>query len=133
MEEQATARDAAGRAKCSAATLRGRYLFGGEHVDITGGARVPFAVAGYEVYDGKGNVNGVASTNFNGAITRNAPFSGTYTVNADCTGTATYADGSQYDLFLAPDGSMFTVVQTHPPEGVASGFELRATAKRGED
>jgi hypothetical protein len=34
------------------------------------------------------------------------------------------------DLFIAPDGSMYTFVQTNPPEVVASGFELRATAKR---
>jgi hypothetical protein len=41
--------------------------------------------------------------------------------------------GEQYDLFIAPDGSMYTFVQINPPESVASGFNLRGTAKRVGD
>jgi hypothetical protein len=95
-------------------TLHGRYLFAFDGVDITGKNQAPFAGAGYEVFHGNGKVNSVQSANFNGQITSKEPFSGTYTVNADCTGTSTY-DGSQYDLIIAPDGSMFTWVQTKPP------------------
>ena len=40
-------------AKCSEATLRGTYLFAFDGVDITGGDQVPFAAAGYDVFDGK--------------------------------------------------------------------------------
>jgi hypothetical protein len=120
------------RARCSRATLDGRYLvaFDGTGLDARN-RPVPVAGAGYEVFDGNGNVTSVGSFSENGTITRNARFSGTYTVNADCTGTATF-DGSHYDLFIAPDGSMFTWVQTDRGSRL-SGFELRGTAKRVGD
>ena len=122
----------ASRAKCSKATLDGTYLFAHDGVDISGNDQAPFAVAGYDVFDGNGKVDTVFSANFNGDITRKAHFSSTYTVKADCTGTITSADGWQSDLFIAPDGSMFTFVQTDP-SSVTSGFELQGTAKRVGD
>jgi hypothetical protein len=120
----------AARAKCSEATLKGTYLFAQNGVEIKGDEQRPVAIAGYEVFDGNGKVKGVDSSNFNGEITRNERFSGTYTVNADCTGTATYSDGTRYDQFIAPDGSILTFVLTKPSEGVTSAFEPRGTAKR---
>jgi hypothetical protein len=119
----------ASRAKCSEATLEGRYLFAQNGVEIKGNDQRPFAIAGYDVFDGNGEVKGVASGNFNGQTFRNEPLSGTYSVKANCTGTFTFTDGTRYDLFIAPDGSMFTFVRTNP-EIVSSGFELRGTAKR---
>jgi hypothetical protein len=120
-------------AKCSEATLHGRYLFAVDGFEIMGNDKVvPFADAGYEVYDGNGKVKGVFSGNFNGEITRKEKFSGTYTVEADCTGTVRYTDGTRYDQFIAPDGSMFTFVQTNP-EVVDAAFELRGTAERVGD
>ena len=119
------------RAKCSVATLHGTYPFAFDGVQIKGNDdQVPFAIAGYGVFDGHGKEKSVVSSNFNGEVTRKEPISGTYTVKADCTGTLTFADGSQIDLFIAPDGSMFTFVQTKPSELVGSGFEPRGTAKR---
>src|ERR671916_330492 len=44
-------------AKCSEATLDGRYLFSYDGFVIKGNDKVPFASAGYEVYDGNGHVN----------------------------------------------------------------------------
>jgi hypothetical protein len=117
-------------AKCSEATLHGRYLFAQNGVQIKGNnEQVPFAIAGYDVFDGNGEVKGVASGNFNGETFRNEPGSGTYSVKAKCTGTFTFTNGTRYDMFIAPDGSMFTFVRTNP-EFVSSGFELRGTAKR---
>jgi hypothetical protein len=75
-------------------------------------------------------MKGVDSSNFNGEVTRKEPDSATYTVKADCTGTVTFRDGSKIDVFIAPDGSKFTFVQTKPSELVGSGFELRGSAKR---
>src|SRR5215208_4556948 len=120
-------------AKCSEATLQGTYLLAEDGVVITGKGQEPFAAAGYEVFDGNGNVKNVSSTNFNGEITHNEHISGTYTVKADCTGTTKYRTGIQDDLFIAPDGSMFTFLHTKPPEVVTSGFDLRGTAKRVGD
>jgi hypothetical protein len=121
----------AARAKCSKATLDGTYLFAEDGFILTDNEQVPFALAGYQVYNGNGKVRGVQSGNFGGDVFRKEPFTGTYTVKADCTATVTYAGGDeQFDLFVAPDGSKFTLVQVKPSDTVASGFELRATAKR---
>jgi hypothetical protein len=121
---------ASSRAKCSEATLEGTYLFAYDGVEIKGDEQVPFAYAGYDVFDGSGKVKTVSSANVNGKITRNEPLSGTYSVKANCTGTLTFADGTRYDQFIAPDGRKSTFVQTKPSEDVAAGFELRGTAKR---
>jgi hypothetical protein len=120
----------ASRAKCSEATLEGTYLFAYDGVEIKGDEQRPFAYAGYDIYDGSGKVKTVSSANVNGKITRNEPLSGTYSVKANCTGTLTFEDGTRYDQFIAPDGSMLTFVQTKPSEWVTSGFELRGSAKR---
>jgi hypothetical protein len=119
-------------AKCSEATLDGTYLFAEDGFILTGNEQTPFALAGYEVYNGNGKVRGVQSGNFGGEVSRKERFTGTYTVNADCTATVTYTNGEpfRYDLFVAPDGSQFTLVQVSPSEWVTSAFEERATAKR---
>ena len=120
-------------AKCSETTLHGRYLFAFNGFKIKGNNKVaPFAQAGYEVYNGNGKMKGALSGNLDGEITRNEPFSATYTVNADCTGTVTYKDGTRYDLFLDPDGTQFTFVQINP-EFVGAGFEPRGTAEQVGD
>jgi hypothetical protein len=119
----------AARAKCSEATLKGTYLFAQNGVEIKGNDQRPFAIAGYDVFDGNGEVKGVASGNFNGETFRNEPGSGTYSVKANCTGTFTFTNGTRYDMFIASDGSKFTFVRTNP-EIVSSGFELRGSAMR---
>ena len=117
-------------AQCSKATLDGKYVFAENGVVITGNDQVPFALAGYQMYNGNGRVRGVYSGNFGGEVVRKVPFSGTYTITADCIATATYTDGGQFDQFVAPDGSLFTFVQTRPSDAVTAGFEVRGTAKR---
>ena len=119
----------ASRAKCSEATLEGTYLFAQNGVEIKGNDKRPFAIAGYDVFDGNGEVKGLSSGNFNGETFRNESGSGTYSVKANCTGTFTFTNGTRYDMFIAPDDSMFTFVRTNP-EFVTSGSELRGTAKR---
>src|SRR3712207_6457021 len=117
--------DAAGAKKCSEATLHGTYLFAQNGVEIKGNDQRPFALAGYDVFDGNGEVRGVSSGNFGGEVFRKEPFTGTYTVKADCTGTVTFTGGgaaTQGDVFIAPDGSMFAFVRTDP-EGVAARSE----------
>jgi hypothetical protein len=116
-------------AKCSKATLEGTYLFAQNGVEIKGDEQRPFAIAGYDVFDGNGEVKGLASANFNGQTFRNEPLPGTYSVKGDCTGTITFTNGTRYDTFIAPDGSKFAFVRTNP-EFVTSGFEQRGTAKR---
>jgi hypothetical protein len=120
----------ASRAKCSKATLKGTYLFAFDGVEIKGNSEQrPFALAGYDVFDGNGEVKGVASGNFNGEVFRKDPFTGTYTVKANCTGTVAYRDGPQIDVFIAPDGSKLAFVRTDS-EFVGAGFDSQVTAKR---
>ena len=123
--------DDASRAKCSKATLKGTYLFAEDGVEIKGGEQRPFAVAGYDVFDGQGEVKGVDSGNFNGEVFRNNRFTGTYTVKANCTGTVTFRDGDAIhgDIFIAPDGSKFAFVRTDP-EFVGAAIDEQVTAKR---
>jgi hypothetical protein len=122
--------NASSRAKCSKATLKGTYLFAFNGVDIKGNSdQRPFAIAGYDVFDGNGEVKGVASSNFNGEVTRKDPFTGTYTVKANCTGTVAYRDGPRIDAFIAPDGSKIAFVRTDP-ESVGAGIDSQVTAKR---
>src|SRR5687767_10434639 len=124
----------AARAKCSEATLDGTYLLAYNGVELKGNNdQSPFALAGYDVYDGNGKVKTVFSSNFNGEVSRNETLSGTYTVKADCTGTLTFEDGTRFDLFIAPDGSKFMFVQTKPSELVAARDNQQVTAKRVGD
>src|SRR5918995_6509733 len=90
----------ADRAKCSEATLDGTYLFAQNGVEIKGNDQRPFAIAGYDVFDGNGEVKGLASGNFNGKTFRNQSGSGTYNVKANCTGTFTFTNGTRYDMFI---------------------------------
>ena len=117
-------------AKCSKATLHGTYLFAQDGVVISGKNQGPFAIAGKDMYNGNGKVKAVVSVNFNGDVVRQAVFTGTYTVKANCTGTVTYGPTEVLDVFVARDGSMFTFVQIKPRQQVTSGFELQGTAKR---
>ena len=123
--------DASSRAKCSEATLKGTYLFAQNGVEIKGNDQRPFALAGYDVFDGNGEVKGVDSGNFNGEVFRNERFTGTYTVKANCTGTVTFRDGAAIhgDIFIAPDGSKFAFVRTDP-EFVGASIDEQVTAKR---
>jgi hypothetical protein len=125
--------DDSSRAKCSVATLKGTYLFAQNGVEIKGNSEQrPFALAGYDVFDGNGKVRGVSSGNFNGEVFRKDPFTGTYSVKANCTGTVTFRGGgsaTQGDVFIAPDGSKFAFVRTDP-EFVAAGIDEQVTAKR---
>jgi hypothetical protein len=123
--------NASSRAKCSEATLKGTYLFAQNGVEIKGDEQRPFALAGFDVFDGNGEVKGVDSGNFNGEVFRNDRFTGTYTVKANCTGTVTFRDGGAIhgDIFIAPDGSKFAFVRTDP-ESVGASIDEQVTAKR---
>ena len=130
--EDDAATDAAAQT-CSEATLHGTYLFAYQGFTVSGNDQGPFAVAGSEVFDGLGNVRSVSTFNVNGKITQLARVDGRYTVNADCTGSTIYSDGTRYDDFIAPDGSIHVFVQTNPERIVAAGFEPRAMARRVDD
>src|SRR4051812_13543525 len=96
----------AAAAGCGAQTLTGRYAYafsGFKTQGDTAAQRTPFAQAGHEVYDGKGAVSGNATGSYNGTIVR-LKYTGTYTINADCSGSVTTTDdrgeAAHYDVFV---------------------------------
>lgn len=119
--------------QCSEATLRGTYIYSYDGFTVgEGGEQQPFAYSGIESYDGAGTMTGVFSGSTNGVIDQDVLYTGTYTVNADCTSELTTVDPVagelHFDQFVDPSGDEFRFAQTD--EGVvASGSERRVSAE----
>jgi hypothetical protein len=127
----ALARPTSARARlsdeCSAKTLRGVYMFHASGYLIVNGAALPKAVIQKAVFDGEGNVTTPAvSVSLNGTILQPPGAPGTYTVDADCTGTLAFADaaGNRFALQITPNGDEINMLQTNP------NTVLQGTAKR---
>jgi len=106
---------------CSVATLRGGYGATG-----TGslGPNTPGALIARLVFDGAGNFTASETRSINGVVAR-VSFSGTYTLNAACQGSAVLSGGTNagYDIVVdtagthargiaTVDGTIFTVDMT---------------------
>lgn len=110
VQSQAGARAQSG---CTLATLQGEYTWEQDGYYIDGDKQTPFAYAGRESYDGLGGLTGVYSGASDGEPARFIKYSGTYTVNSDCTGSLITTDeGSDaqtnYDIFIdATNGNFF--------------------------
>jgi hypothetical protein len=78
--------------QCTAATLTGSsgFTFSGFVKDH--GRTVPFAGAGLSTADGAGNVSATITASVNGSI-ETFPYTATYVVNPDCTGSVTSTSG----------------------------------------
>jgi hypothetical protein len=114
---------------CSLETLQGTYIYANSAFGTEDGKRSPGAFAGQEVYYGDGTMSGVYSANLNGTIVQHILYTGTYTLNEDCTGSLTTTEESgtfHYDHFVDPSGDGFSWVSTDP-DVVASGFERRVS------
>lgn len=116
--------------ECTVKTLKGSYVYAQDGFNIQGDTaaqRTPFAQAGREFYDSKGKMSGIATASLNGTIVH-ITYSGTYTINSDCTGTVTFTDNlSQtfhYDVFIGEDKREFVFLQTDAGV-VSAGFERR--------
>lgn len=73
---------------CSAASVAGAYGASLSGVQVTSGGNTPIAVVGRLTADGHGNITSLSGTASLGGIVLTATGSGTYTVGANCTGTA---------------------------------------------
>jgi hypothetical protein len=121
---------------CSVATLKGRYRFASAGYQVVKGAAVPLAVAGFDIYDGRGNL--VSNSTLivgGGVISENLVVpTGTYTVNEDCTGTLNVgANGVVLSIFVAPNGEAFDYVQTAPSGNVLAGTIRRVSHSTGDE
>jgi hypothetical protein len=101
---------------CSAKTLRGVYYFHASGYNIVNGAALPKAIIETIVLDGRGGVvTPLVALSINGTIVQPPQGNpGVYTVEADCTGTLTFADGPMFRLQIRPDGKTLNMLQTNP-------------------
>jgi len=76
------------RAGCSLKGAAGSYAFTLNGVVITQTGSVPLAAVGRANLDAAGNASGTEARSVGGGYA-DETFTGTYTVNSDCTGTAT--------------------------------------------
>ena len=112
-------------AHCSNASLNGTYAYSGQGFgevtpDISSAGFAPFVQTGLVVYDGNGHITSgtftYSTTTANGGSVRGT-FTGTYAVNADCSGTATtdLGDGSLFHFDLVVQSpSTYTLINTDP-------------------
>jgi hypothetical protein len=129
--------------KCTKATLKGRYLFGGiatllpPAFGMTEGQSL-LAVSGYHIFNGDGTgidivtatLNGVSFENNAGHHPDRSEYDITYTVNPDCSGTYTIpAVGVSFGLFISPDGEELIVIGTDPGFVLAQGPNMRVSRK----
>jgi hypothetical protein len=101
-------------ASCSVATLQGGYgLSGSGWTPNRAGTDIePFAVEGRVFYDGKGTLN-ADETHFtpDGGPGPATP-TGTYTVNADCTGTFFIKGGKTLNFVIDQNGAHIRAIST---------------------
>ena len=113
---------------CSLQTLKGTYLYHCAGVQLVNGQLVHFAFAGKDQYNGDGTMSGVYSLSDTSAISHHVSYTGTYTVNPDCTGTFTTTDENgvvvHADLFFGRDGEEVNFLLTDPGV-VDAGVERR--------
>jgi hypothetical protein len=114
---------------CSNATLKGLYMFAGTGYTTLNGSLVPIAVTGKDIIYGNGKFDSLATLSVNGAIVQNDAAPGTYSVNSDCTATATVhmtppTPDVHLEWFVTPDGDQIFYIQTDPGN-VGAGTEPR--------
>ena len=118
--------------ECTAATIRGVYMFHASGYNIVSGVPLPKAIIETVVLDGLGNVTTPSvSLSINGTILQPPQGNpGVYTVEADCTGTLTFADGPKFDLQITPNGKQINMLQTNP-NTVMQGTARRVSSAAG--
>jgi hypothetical protein len=111
---------------CGAHTLHGSYLFNAHGWNIVGGVAQPKAIVEGIDFNGDGTlVSPFATVSINGTIFHSSGSPGTYTVNADCTGTLTFTGGASFDIFVEQNGKQLWMIQTGPGSPVFEGTVTR--------
>src|SRR6266516_7275813 len=121
-----TARAESRGGSCGVHTLRGSYLFATHGWNIVGGVAVPKAIVEGIDFNGDGTlVSPFATVSINGTIIHSSGTPGTYTVNADCTGTLSFTGGPSFDIFVSLNGQQLWMIQTGPVPAVFEGTVTR--------
>ena len=108
-------------ANCSNASTNGAYGF----LVLGSAYGEPGTAVGQLNFDGAGNVSGTQTTSFYGSIYYSPPFTGTYSIARDCTGTM-LAGGSVFNFVLDKDRKGAQVIYAipgvvYPGSAVAQG------------
>ena len=108
--------------ECSNATLRGSFGYTATGTLLPTAAPPPFAgpfgEVGRQTFDGKGNTEAAATLSANGNSAK-VTIVGTYTVNADCTGSMTLSVSplgltAHVDFVIDNDGHEIRTIGTDP-------------------
>jgi len=120
-----------GRASCAGRILKCAYAFKTVgllyNIVLTNGDAPRIAAVGVADFDGQGKFTFVTGVNsFQGFIVPNPPngFTGTYTLDANCTGTITYFDQLKETIYfvIAEGGAkLFGLYTTPNPNGKDPG------------
>jgi len=110
---------------CDVTALTGTfgYTVSGFFFDNSGNLQV-YSSAGSFVGDGQGNLSGAETDAFSGSVVRAAAYSGTYSVNPNCTGSFTTnstAVGGPYiyDFVITDGGNGLQIVEADSGTNIA--------------
>lgn len=114
---------------CSARTIRGTYSYTAQGVILPGSPLpVPtgqFSSIGQVTLDGEGNITQhITNDNFNGTILPPVNYTGTYTVDENCGGTAVLVGRAPYKFTIAASGNEIYFMLDAP------GTVVNGTAKK---
>ena len=104
-----------GKKACALDTLDGLYIFTATGYNIVAGVAQPKAIVEVIRFNGDGTLTVPAATHsINGVVAPSPPGgTGTYTVEAGCTGTLAFTGGPSFDLFIPPKGDELWMIQTN--------------------
>ena len=103
---------------CSVATLNGAYgeVLRGEVLHVG-----PIVAVGVSTFDGKGNFVADQTVNVNGNVVQ-APLTGTYTVNKDCTGIADPVGHGPHSFVIIAGGKEMDLMANNTAEVLTIHF-----------
>jgi hypothetical protein len=104
--------EARAQGNCNLQTVKGSYGY------LSTGSffGTPLASVGSMTLDGAGNISGNDTNSFGGSVSSN-PFTGSYSVNADCTGTLAVSFGFftiDNHMVIVDNGKEIFVIETNP-------------------
>ena len=116
---------------CSLGSLRGDYVFSASGHSLIAVVWQPKAIVESLHFNGDGTLTVTAATVANagnsGVVTQSPPGgTGTYALDANCKGTLQFTPGPSFDIFAAPRGKGFWMIQT-TPGNVFQGYVKRVS------
>lgn len=111
---------------CSVRSLSRAYAFRVDGWLGSGSAVTPFAAVGVQTFDGAGRFTATNTVSNGGTVVRNLAFSGTYTVNRDCTGSmiADFGNGltARADFVIGSNGDELFFISADPQTTYSGTF-----------